>query len=149
VPVKVGEAQLGAGVGVLAAADRPGACWPGVQVDPAGQLAHLGVMAGLAVGVDCWGPGRLGLGQDRRAEVGVDRHAHREPHTLLAQLPSQPGAGPGAVASDQDRLVTGGGGQLREARSTSSIRSAAPPAGALPGPSRPASGSPGAWPRSR
>jgi hypothetical protein len=106
VPVVVAEAQLGAGVGVLAAADRPGACWPGVQVDPASQLDHLGAMAELAVGVDCRGPGRLGLGEDRLADVGVDRHAHREPHTLTAQVPGQPGAGPGAVASDQDRLVT-------------------------------------------
>ena len=65
-----------------------------------------GAMAELAVGVDCWCPGRLGLGEDRLADVGVDRHTHREPHILIAQVPGQPGAGPGAVASDQDRLVT-------------------------------------------
>jgi hypothetical protein len=52
------------------------------------------------------------LGQDRLAEVGVDRHAHRESHALLAQVPGQPGAGPGAVASDQDRLVMCGPGEL-------------------------------------
>ena len=113
-PVKVGEAQLGARVGVLAAADRPRAYRPGVEVDPAGQLAHLRAMADLAVAVDCWDPGRLGLGEDRLADVGVNRHAHREPHAALAQVPSELGASPGAVASDQDRLVTRGGGELRE-----------------------------------
>jgi hypothetical protein len=64
VAVVVGEAQLGGGMGVLAAAKYAGARWLGVQVDPAGQLADLGVIAGLAVGVDCTGPGMPGLGQD-------------------------------------------------------------------------------------
>jgi hypothetical protein len=75
VAIVVAEAQLGAGMGVLSAADRPGVCRPGVQVDPAGQLAHLGAVADLAVDLDRWGPALLGLGQDRLAEVGVDRHA--------------------------------------------------------------------------
>jgi hypothetical protein len=44
--------------------------------------------------------------------MGVDRHPHREPHTLIAQVPGQPGAGPGAVAANQDRLVTRGSGEL-------------------------------------
>ena len=84
VAVVVGEAQLGAGVGILAAADRSGARRPGVQVDPAGQLTHLGAVAELAVGVDRRGPALLGLGQDRLADVGVERHAHREPDALIA-----------------------------------------------------------------
>jgi hypothetical protein len=92
VAVVVGEAQLGAGVGVLSSAEHAGTFRPGVQVDPAGQLAHLRAMAELAVGVDCWGPGCLGLGEDRLADVGVDRHAHREPHTLIAQVPGELGA---------------------------------------------------------
>jgi site-specific DNA recombinase len=46
VPVEVGERQLGAGVGVLAAADRTGARRPGVQVDPAGQLHDLRAIPG-------------------------------------------------------------------------------------------------------
>src|SRR4029453_2701761 len=50
VAVVVGEAQLGAGVGVLTAADHPGARRPGVQVDPAGQLAHLGASADRPAG---------------------------------------------------------------------------------------------------
>jgi hypothetical protein len=51
VAVVVAEAQLGTGMGVLSSADRPGARWPGVQVDPGGQLHHhLGGGQG-AVGV--------------------------------------------------------------------------------------------------
>ena len=57
VPVVVGEAQLRAGMGVLAAADRPGARRPGVQVEPAGQLTDLGARADLAVGSDGRSPG--------------------------------------------------------------------------------------------
>jgi hypothetical protein len=63
VPVVVAEAQLGAGVGVLSAADHPGTFRPGVQVEPAGQLAHLGTVADLAGGVDRWGPDVLGSGE--------------------------------------------------------------------------------------
>jgi hypothetical protein len=46
-----------------------------VQVDPAGQLAHLGAIANPAVGVDRQRPGLLGLGQDRLTDMDVDRHA--------------------------------------------------------------------------
>jgi hypothetical protein len=48
------------------------------------------------------------LGQDRLAEVGVDRHPQGEPDLIVAEVPGQPGAGPGAVAADQDRLLPGG-----------------------------------------
>jgi DNA-binding MarR family transcriptional regulator len=112
VAVVVGEAQLGAGMGILPAADPPGAGRPGVQVDPAGQLAHLGAVADLAVGLHRGRPGRLGLGQDRLADMGVDRHAKPEPDPLVGQVPGQPGAGSGAVASHQHGLV--GGRQLRQ-----------------------------------
>jgi hypothetical protein len=44
--------------------------------------------------------------------MGVDRHPNRESHATLAQVPGQPGAGPGAVAADQDRLVASGRGEL-------------------------------------
>jgi hypothetical protein len=103
--VVVAEAQLGAGMGVLPPAARPGPFRPGVQVDEAGQLADLGAIADLAVGVDRTGPGGLGLSQDRLADMGVDRHAQREPDAPVAQVPGQPGAGPGAVASHQHRQV--------------------------------------------
>jgi hypothetical protein len=52
VAVVVGETQLGAGMGVLPPADRQAARRPGVQVDPAGRLDHLGVGADLTVGID-------------------------------------------------------------------------------------------------
>ena len=45
-------AQLGPGVGVLSPADRQGPFRPGMQVDPAGPLTHLGASAELTVGVD-------------------------------------------------------------------------------------------------
>jgi len=84
VAVVVGEAQLGAGVGVLAAADCPGAFRPGVQVDPAGQLAGLRAVADLAVGLDRGRPGVFGLGEDRLAHMSVDLHPQAEPDAALA-----------------------------------------------------------------
>ena len=84
VPVVVGEAQLGAGMGVLPSADRPGARRPGVQVDPAGQHTCLRAVTNLAVGLHRRRPGVLGLGQDGFADVGVDLHAQAEPDAALA-----------------------------------------------------------------
>jgi hypothetical protein len=46
--------------------------------------------------------------------MSVDRHPQREADAAPAQVPGQPGAGPGAVASHQDRLVSGGRWQLRQ-----------------------------------
>jgi hypothetical protein len=90
----------------------------------------------------------LGLGQDRLADVGVDRHPKREPHAALAQVPGQPGAGPGAVDADQDRLVGGGRWQLRQRQLDQAIRSSRRRGGVARS-QQAASGSPGAWPRSR
>jgi hypothetical protein len=112
VAVVVGEAQLGAGMGVLASADRPRARWPVAQVDPAGQLAHLGIGTDLAVSVPGCSPAGLGLDQDRLAHMLVDRHAEGEADLALVQVPGQPAAGPGAVAAHQDRLGMGGNGEL-------------------------------------
>jgi hypothetical protein len=112
VAVVVGKAQLRAGVGVLTAAQHPSPVRPAVQVDPAGQLAHLGAGAGLPVGLDRGGPRRLGLREDRPADVGVDLHPQREPHALVAQVPGEPAAAAGAVGADQHRpLVAGALGQ--------------------------------------
>jgi hypothetical protein len=112
VAVVVGEAQLGAGVGVFPSADRSGAVRPGVPVDPAGQLDHLGAGADLAVGVDRRCPGRLGLDQDGLADMSVDLHAKREADATPAEVPGQLGAGPGTGRTDQDRLVGCGRWQL-------------------------------------
>ncbi len=58
--VVVAESQLAPGW-ASPPADRPGPFRPGVQgVDEAGQLADLGAIADLAVGVDRTGPGGLG-----------------------------------------------------------------------------------------
>jgi hypothetical protein len=85
-----------------------------VQVDPAGQLAHFRARADLIVGIDRWDPALLGLGEDRLADMGLERRDHREPDTLLAQVPDQPGAGPGAIRAHQHRLLVAAGGQLRQ-----------------------------------
>jgi len=102
-PVVVGEAQLGAGMGILAAAQHPGAVRPVAQVHPAGQLADLGAGADLPLRLDRRRPCWLRLGKDRLADMGVDLHAQGEPDAALAQVPGQPGAGPGAVGADQHR----------------------------------------------
>ena len=73
-PVVVGEAQLGAGVGALSAAEHPRALRPVAQVDPAGQLAGLGTIAGLPVRLDRGCPSVLRLGEDGLAHMGVDLH---------------------------------------------------------------------------
>jgi hypothetical protein len=84
-----------------------------VQVDPAGQLAHLGATADLPSGVDRGPLGTFGLGQDRLTHVGVGLHAQREPYPAVAQVPGELAAAAGAVAADQDRLGgSRGGGQL-------------------------------------
>ena len=79
VAVVVGEAQLGAGVGVFAAAQHAGAHRPVAQVDPAGQLADLGAVAELAARINRGGPDRFGLGEDRLTDVGVDLHPQGVP----------------------------------------------------------------------
>ena len=149
VPVGVGEAQLGAGMGVLPAADRPGARRPSVQVHPAGQLAGLGAVANLAVGLQRRCPGMLGLGQDGFAHVLVDLHAQAEADAALAQGPGELAAAAGAVASDQHRPLLAGDGQLGHGEVDQLNQVGGGAGGALPGRSRPASGSPGAGPRSR
>ena len=65
VPVVVSEAQLRTGMGVLRTADRLRVRRLSVQVDPAGQLAHLRAVVRQAIGIDRGRPGWLGLGRDR------------------------------------------------------------------------------------
>ena len=74
--------------------------------------------------------------------MGVDRHAQREPDAALTQVPGILAAPPALSL----RTSTGRSAATScpRARFISSIRSSLPPAGALPGRSRPASGSPGA-----
>jgi hypothetical protein len=72
VAVKVGEAQLRAGVGPLTAAQQAGGGRPVAQLDPAGQRAHPGAVAGLPVGLDRRRPGRLGDASTRIRITGVE-----------------------------------------------------------------------------
>jgi hypothetical protein len=46
--------------------------------------------------------------------MGVDLHAEGEGDLALAQVPGQAAAAAGAVATDQNRLVTSGRWQLRQ-----------------------------------
>jgi hypothetical protein len=146
VAVKVGEAQLGAGVGVLAAADRPGAFRPGVQVDPAGQLAGLGALARLAVGSTagiqtCSGWARIA--SPTWASICMPRvKATSRSRRCQARRRLPP------ALSLRTRTGCWWAGAGSRARSTRSTRSSAAPGAALPGRRMPASGSPGAWPRS-
>jgi hypothetical protein len=98
---------------VLAAADRPGAGRPAAKVQ-GGKCRDLGAWSWRAVGVDGWLPGSLVDGQDRGADPLVGGQADREADAALAQVVDEGGGRPGAVSTDQDRLVAGGAGQLRE-----------------------------------
>jgi hypothetical protein len=86
----------------LAAADRAGAGWPGVQVDPAGQLHDLRAIPEGSVGLDRRRPGRFGHGQDRLAEVSIDRQADREPTPSSRILATSPSVAP----AESDRMTT-------------------------------------------
>jgi hypothetical protein len=81
--------------------------------------------------------------------MGVNLHPNRESDATLAQVPGQPGAGPGTVATDQNRLVGCGRWQLLQRQIDQGDEIIGGTGAALPGRSSPASGSPGAWPRSR
>jgi hypothetical protein len=113
VPVGVGERQLGARVGILTPADRPGPRRPAGKVQGV-QLGDLGARAWLAVGVDRGLPGVGGHGQHRAADALVGRQADREPHATLAQVIGQLVGGAAAVGPHQQPLVVCGLGELGE-----------------------------------
>jgi hypothetical protein len=78
------------------------------------QLGDLGARTWLAAGVDRGLPGVGSHGQDRGADALVGRQADREPHAALAQVVDQGMGGAAGVGADQQRLVAGGLGELRE-----------------------------------
>jgi hypothetical protein len=100
-------------VGIFAAADRPGARRPAGKVEGV-QLGDLGARTWLAAGVDRGLPGVGRHGQDRGADALVGGQADREPHAALAQVVDQGMGGAAGVGADQQRLVTGGLGELGE-----------------------------------
>jgi hypothetical protein len=113
VPVGVGEAELGAGVGIFAAADRPRARRPAREVQGR-KLGDLGTQARLALAVDGGYPGGGGDRQDRGADTFIGRQADREPDATRVQVVSEGMSGTAGVGADQDRLVTGGRWELRQ-----------------------------------
>jgi hypothetical protein len=113
VPVGVGERQLRAGVGILTAADRPGAGRPAGQVE-ARKLGDLGALARPAVGVDRRRPGVGGHGQHRGADALVGRQADREPHATRAKVVGEGVGGAGGVGPHHHRLLPGGRWELRQ-----------------------------------
>ena len=75
----VGDPQLGAGVGTLAAGDHPHPGWPALERgrQPPGQLGDLGALTRAPVGIQCLLPGLLGEHlervEDGLAAVDADR----------------------------------------------------------------------------
>jgi hypothetical protein len=104
----VGEGQLvrRAGVGPLAAADRPGARRPAssgkVQVR---KLGDPGTPAGSAVGVHGGLPCRLGQPEDRSLDALVAVEPDRKRKVAAGQIVGEGVGRGGGVGSDQDRLV--------------------------------------------
>ena len=103
-PVVVGEGELRAGVRMLAADDHARTVGPTGQVEVFGELGDVTVLARLAVGVERWGPGRLGQGEDRAAHALGEVKADREPDPAVAAEVQQLMGQAGAVGPHQDRL---------------------------------------------
>ena len=150
VPVKVAEAQLGAGVGVLAAADRPRApaarcagrpsrsARPPQRQRGAGRRGRPPGSRRARVG-----PGSPRGGGRRSASPPRTPHPGRAGARRAGCWPQRCRCGPGPAG--QLRTWGAGPGPGRPTRPGHRQR----PAAALPGRRMPASGSPGAWPRSR
>ena len=94
VPVDIGERELRAGMGALAADEhaRPGG--PAGQIEQVGDLTDLPVGPVAAVLIDRANPGVIGdLGDraaDRLGEIEPDRVLQR-PDPLLLECPRRPG----------------------------------------------------------
>jgi hypothetical protein len=82
--VVIGEGELSAGVGPLAATDQPGGGRPFVELDVRRQLGDPGAVARLPVAVDCRYPRALGQIEDRGARRDVDGVAERELNVAVA-----------------------------------------------------------------
>lgn len=139
VPVMVGEGELCAGVGALAAHDHPRALGPTLKVKGRGDLGDLTVGAWDAVLLDrrnpVWLCGLEDLGADRVAQFVADRIADQGLPAPVKEL----------VASVRSRILMPwmcSSGIWSSARSATLIWSAAVFAPAFPGRSSPASASP-------
>jgi hypothetical protein len=96
-------------MGTFAAGDAAGAGWVAGQVQPAGHLGDLRAVAGAAIRGDRRTPGVFGQGEQRVADVGVDRQPDRKLQ-LAGTQPGQERLGcAGAVGADQ-QAASGWGG---------------------------------------
>jgi hypothetical protein len=120
VPVGVGEGKLGAGMGILTAANRPGALGPAGKVQSV-QFGDLGAQAGLSVGVHGGHPSGVGDGQDGLAHALVGRQADREPDAALAQVIGEGWVAPPVSARTSSGWSRAGLGSCARARSRTSM----------------------------
>jgi hypothetical protein len=136
----VGERQLRAGVGALAADEHPRSGRPGRQVELVGDLADLSVGT---LAVDRRDPALIGDLKDRRADGLGQVIADREPDPCLPRPVQQLMAGARAVDPEQqlDRFDVLGG-YLRDRLLGDHDLISGGFAPALPGRSSPASASP-------
>ena len=72
VAVGIEDLELGAGMGALAAAEKPGCLGPGGEVEQIGELGYRSALARGALGVDRRLPRRFGQREDRLADPLVE-----------------------------------------------------------------------------
>src|SRR5680860_1114363 len=115
VPIRVGEGELGAGMGPLAAHDQARALRPAGEVDQVGGLGDLTVYPRAAILGKRGNPALIGDPGDRLAYRLGQVETDREADPPLARPVQQPVRGPGGVEA-QDDLGVGGDvrGQLLE-----------------------------------
>jgi len=143
VAVVVGEGQLGAGMWALAAHDHSRARRPAGEVQRAGELGDVAVVALAAVVVSRRAPGLLGEIEDRGPDRFGEIEADREADPALAAPVQQLMRGARRIDTQQDLdLLDLLDGICSSAASATAIWSVAVFAPALPGRSSPASASP-------
>ena len=99
VAVVIGEGELRARVGALAAADRPRPGRPTGEVEL--ELADPGARAALAVGVERWSPRPLGHRQNRVSNRLGQVEPDRKTEAVVGDMPAELVRGAAAVAADE------------------------------------------------
>ena len=99
------DAELGAGVRPLAAADQPRSLGPSGEVDAIAQLRDLGTLTLFALGVDRLLPSRIGKGEDRLPHPFIDAAADREAHGGVAAVGGEGVGGAADVGPREDLAV--------------------------------------------
>ena len=115
--VDIGEGELGAGMGILASGDGPGARGPARQVDQVGDLGHLGALAEVAAvrggGRD---PGPTGETDNRLGHGLGQGLADTEAHVALLAGVKKVVRAAGRVGADNDFFFVGADRQLGQGR---------------------------------